>query len=344
MKNKNIRFLFCLLLLISIINEMHAMNDDYYKMVEYAIKAPSGHNTQPWMFRISENSIDILPDFTKTLSVVDGDNRELFISLGCAAENLCIAASVLSYETDMLVSEQGEITIYLNKSDSIRHDILFSEIEKRQTNRSIYNSKFIEDEVLNDCLSVVSREKGLGLYPWRNGTESFESLKQLVMEGNILQMDDDMFVKELKSWMRINRKESDALKDGLSYDVFGAPNLPAFIARPAIGSFLNSKKQNKGDLNKIESSSHFILFTTTNNTIQDWIVLGREMQRFLLKLTAFDIAHAYMNQPCEVEKLRLKISEQLSIKSEYPQILLRVGYGKSAPYARRRNVSDVIIE
>ena len=36
---------------------IHAQNPDFLFMVEYAIKAPSGHNTQPWLFRINENSI-----------------------------------------------------------------------------------------------------------------------------------------------------------------------------------------------------------------------------------------------------------------------------------------------
>ena len=38
---------------------IHAQNPDFLFMVEYAIKAPSGHNTQPWLFRINENSIEI---------------------------------------------------------------------------------------------------------------------------------------------------------------------------------------------------------------------------------------------------------------------------------------------
>ena len=59
---------------------IHAQNPDFLFMVEYAIKAPSGHNTQPWLFRINENSIEIHPNFDMALPVVDFDNRELFIN------------------------------------------------------------------------------------------------------------------------------------------------------------------------------------------------------------------------------------------------------------------------
>ena len=90
---------------------VNAQSSDYLFMIEQAVKAPSGHNTQPWLFRLNENEIQILPNFDKSLPAVDPDNRELFISLGCAAENLCIAASQKGYDTDLNISEEGIITI-----------------------------------------------------------------------------------------------------------------------------------------------------------------------------------------------------------------------------------------
>ena len=45
-------------------------------MMEQAVKAPSGHNTQPWLFRVQKDRIQILPDMSKSLPVVDPDNRE----------------------------------------------------------------------------------------------------------------------------------------------------------------------------------------------------------------------------------------------------------------------------
>lgn len=70
-----------------------SIRTDYLFMIEQAVKAPSGHNTQPWKFRLFSDHIDILPDFSRALPVVDPNHRELFVSLGCAAENLCIAAA-----------------------------------------------------------------------------------------------------------------------------------------------------------------------------------------------------------------------------------------------------------
>ena len=61
------------------------------KIIEYATKAPSGHNTQPWKFEVSENEIQIHPDFHRALPIIDPNNHALYIGLGCAAENTILA-------------------------------------------------------------------------------------------------------------------------------------------------------------------------------------------------------------------------------------------------------------
>ena len=80
---------------------------DFIYMMEQAVKAPSGHNTQPWLFRVQKDRIQILPDMSKSLPAVDPDNRELFISLGYATENLCIAAEAKGYAPLPVFSGSG---------------------------------------------------------------------------------------------------------------------------------------------------------------------------------------------------------------------------------------------
>lgn len=49
-------------------------------LVHYATLAANGHNTQPWKFAIKENAIEIHPDYSRRLPVVDPQDRELWIS------------------------------------------------------------------------------------------------------------------------------------------------------------------------------------------------------------------------------------------------------------------------
>jgi hypothetical protein len=63
MKSIKILFLATLLSTTSIaVKAEH--NPDFVRMVSYAIMAPSGHNTQPWLFHISSDAIEIHPDLS----------------------------------------------------------------------------------------------------------------------------------------------------------------------------------------------------------------------------------------------------------------------------------------
>ena len=74
------------------------MNNDFKEIIRCAVRAPSGHNTQPWRFKIDGDTINVTPDFGCALPVVDPDNREMYISLGCAMENMMVVAHHFGYE------------------------------------------------------------------------------------------------------------------------------------------------------------------------------------------------------------------------------------------------------
>ena len=332
---------FGLILMVGMM-KTNAQNSDYMRMIESAIKAPSGHNTQPWWFEMCENYIRISPNFEKHLAVVDADNRELFISLGCATENLSLVACALGYNPDVKISSEGIITIYLEKRDSVAKDALFEQIDKRQTNRSVYNNEIIPDEEVESISRFFENEVSNAIYLWKKETPAFERLTQLVMQGNEIQMNDEAFKQELLSWIRFNKRHTEKTNDGISYAALEAPNLPIWITKPIVKGMLNAKKQNQTDDKKIASSSHILLLTSTENTIISWVKTGRVLQRLLLLLTQKGIAHAYLNQPCEIPELRKKLQTELPIKEQKPQILLRIGYAKPLPYSKRKSVEEVI--
>ena len=48
-------------------------------LLNYAILAPSKHNTQPWLFHVDQKSVELYADRTRVLSLVDANGRELII-------------------------------------------------------------------------------------------------------------------------------------------------------------------------------------------------------------------------------------------------------------------------
>ena len=370
---------------------------DFHALIEAAVRAPSGHNSQPWQFALGDDRITIAPDFSRRLSAVDPDNRELFISLGCALENLCLAAAHSGYAAQEHLADAGTVHIAPDFSRRLpavdpnnrelfislgcatenlslaathfgytaqttladnstvhitlhqqpeptkqpENEALYAQIPRRQTNRATYNGSPIPQAQLDPIL-VAQQSDTVSLHAFAPSAPEFATLTQAVIAGNSAQMNDPAFKAELLSWIRFNQNHSNATRDGLSYAVMGAPNLPAWISRPIIRAMLNAKRQNRSDRAKIASSSHLLLIASTEDNPATWLATGRTLQRTLLALTQHGIAHAYLNQPCEVPTQRAQLAQLPALGGKQPQILLRLGYAAAMPYSQRRAVDSVI--
>jgi nitroreductase len=136
------------------------MRQDFKQIIYYATKAPSGHNTQPWKFQIEDDAIIIQPDYSRSLPIVDPDNHALFISLGCALENLLIAANYYGYQANgQLYSGQNPfIRVDMQKGERNGESELFSQIEVRQSTRNTYNGEPIPEEHLLQLLQAARQE------------------------------------------------------------------------------------------------------------------------------------------------------------------------------------------
>ncbi|MFM7272542.1 MAG: hypothetical protein ACKO4A_01645, partial [Gammaproteobacteria bacterium] len=66
-------------------------------LVRAAILAASPHNTQPWRFRVSASRIELFADPARLLGTFDPFSREAFIGLGCALENMLVAAPAAGF-------------------------------------------------------------------------------------------------------------------------------------------------------------------------------------------------------------------------------------------------------
>src|ERR1051326_1539782 len=70
-------------------------------LVRAAILAANPHNSQPWLFHVTQTQIDLFADRRRNLGTVDPFLREMHIGLGCALENLLLAAAANGYSTQV---------------------------------------------------------------------------------------------------------------------------------------------------------------------------------------------------------------------------------------------------
>ncbi|MBE9480411.1 MAG: hypothetical protein IMY69_01805 [Bacteroidetes bacterium] len=319
--------------------------DTILKIIKYAAKAPSGHNTQPWKFKIGNDSISILPDFTRALLVVDSDNHALYISLGCALENLIIAANQFDYETKVTIHNNGNetfIQIDLYQVEEIKKTDLFNFIVKRQVTRNKYNPEKIQKEVLRELFDDVL-DKCVQVKLFLSKTE-IETLTPYIIEGTNLQFNNKAFVKELVSWVRFSEKEVLLKGDGLWSASMGLPNMGRCVGNFVMKNFVTAKSEAKRWEKIISKSEGFALFMVEKNDPEHWIKLGQAFQRFGLMATKMNIKHAHVNMPCEELPVREKMIQNFQLYEYTPLLLIRFGYSNPLPYSYRRNINEIIIK
>jgi hypothetical protein len=308
------------------------------EMVRFATLAASGHNAQPWMFAISQDSIEIRPDFTRALSAVDPHHRELWISLGCALENLLLAARSFGY--------QGKVS-YPTSRDSIQVALvpekaeagpLLVAIPTRQNTRGRFDSQKVPTAQI-DQIQKLQLEPGVHL----ELVSDLESLVDYIHEGNLRQFEDQAFVKELLSWIRFNKREAMASSDGLYTSCSGELQVPRWIGERLISN-TNPADQAKSDTEKLRSSAGAFVIASLLDDKTSWVRSGQVYQRLALHLTSLGIQSAFLNQPIEVESLRTQLQKSLQLGSYRPQLLLRFGYAPLLPFSLRRRVGKVLVE
>jgi hypothetical protein len=313
------------------------------KLIRYASKAPSGHNTQPWMFSMEENSIIIHPDFSRALSVVDSDNHALYISLGCALQNLIVAANQYGYEIEVKLKNENcsSIRVDFTKSSSVAHSDLFYCITKRQITRSPYSHVKLSDSEINELFSEKQKD-GIHVKLFLEKNE-IDGLMPFIIEASNLQFNNRLFVNELVEWIRFSKNEAMMKSDGIWSATMGLPNISHWMGDFIMKKLVSCKSEAKRWKNIVLHSAGLALFSVEKNDPEHWIRLGQAFQQFGLKATKMNIKHSHVNMPCEELAIRQKLIQHFHMDGLTPLLLIRFGFAEPMPYSLRRNLNELII-
>ena len=310
-------------------------------LIRYATLAPNGHNTQPWRFRLSSKRIDILPDYSRRTPVVDPDDHHLFVSLGCAAENLSLASAARGRPGSLRFepADGSAITFEFDTGSAVR-SALFDAIPKRQSTRADYDGRAVSTTDLN-ILAGAAAVPGVDLVLLTDRPR-IDHLRELVVAGNNEQMADAAFVRELKSWLRFNPRQALRSGDGLYGVASGNPALPGWLGPYAFDRFSTAQSENDTYARQLRSSAGIAVFTGAGEDPAHWVAVGQACQRFALQATALGVKHAFINQPVEAARLRPELAALVGLPGRRPDIVMRFGYGPTLPWSSRRPVAAVI--
>jgi len=314
---------------------------DRRDLVRYATLAANSHNTQPWKFRIGAGAIDVLPDLGRRTPVVDPDDHHLFCTLGCATENLVLAAAARGLAgTAAFVPDDGGLVRVALEPTAAKETTAFRAIPARGVSRAVYDGKPLPAETVA-ALEAAARSEAVDVIMVTE-PERIEALLALVVEGNDAQFTDAAFMAELKRWIRFDAAQAIASADGLFSGCTGNPSIPPWLGRLIFRFVATPKGEADKCAAQIRSSAGIMVLVGRKADPAHWVECGRSYQRFGLAATTLGLKEAFINQAVEVPSVRDRLAAELGIPGRRPDLILRFGRGPAMPRSLRRPVNAVL--
>ncbi len=330
----------------------------------YAIMAPSPLNTQPWsVLSMDPCGIDLYLEKKRLLPHMDPACRQACVSCGAFIENLDIAAREAGFmaEISLLPSSlpgadidlgQPLARIELMPDPGIVTDPLFSWLEKRHTNRSIFTNDPIPAEIISSLADAANQ-------PFTTlGFSADPSFRQ-ELGGHITNAVEVTFsapdrFSEFLSYVRIPPISAHQYPDGYGAREIGLHGVRGWLSllplrispagrRNGLARGLLLRLARKG----AESAAAFGWIATKGNSRHDQIRAGRTYER--VHLTAASAGVSLQPMTCVLESYPgmeehyRRVLDLLGIPDTHTvQMLFRLGYSHSSSQSRRRDVQDFL--
>ncbi len=326
--------------------------------VAAAILAANPHNTQPWLFVVRPEFIEVQADLSTSLGAMDPLGREMILGLGCAVENLTLAARARGRAASVRWLPDPARPSLVARVDlapaAPQLDPLHDQIARRHTHRGPYLQgepppslegalrALIDDPVV--ALTFLGEAGARASF--REGT--IAATRAIVGDGEMNQASH--------RWWRQTEDDIEQHRDGLTMDATGLGSATA-----ALGKVTGNPGATKAGEYWVASTegdqttgcAFCILSTEVRDDREQQLRCGRVFQRLHLWLTAQGLALQPLNQMAE----RQDREQQRGLAPDFgprlaaltggsvsrAQMLFRVGVAWDEPHkSPRRPLSWVV--
>lgn len=313
------------------------------KIVYYGSISPSAHNTQPWSFKLEENSVDILLDNTRVLDYSDPNKWETYLSMGACLGNVIEAAKALdSFKEYILFPDRGNpilvARVILKEPTRGEDKDRIKVIEKRHTNRSDYLDRTVSRDYIEEW-KRIGNENGVRIQMVTDKGK-ISSIADLEYEANISAFSDAKFRKELSGWIRNNLTKAH---DGMPGYITNIPLPMSFLGQWLVKNFNIGKMQGGIEKKWILSAPLIMIVTVKGPVPTNLLRIGLTFEKIVLNITEKGLVYAPLGAVIETPKVSKKLKELLNLDGT-PVMLVRVGYSnKQYKKAPKRTVEEVLI-
>ncbi len=344
-------------------------DDGALALVRAAILAASPHNTQPWLFKVTNSSIELYIDTQRNVGALDPYLREEHIGMGCALENLTLAAAVSSYQTTvtLLPGKLGPIPTEPTPKLVARVDLapgkreaseLYDAIPLRHTNRSAYLPQKPIPPAFIDALSrLADGENDVRIFLFTAEAER-KKIVEISSAANDEVYSDPEVKRGSDRWIRIHWSDVQKFRDGLTIDAAGLPPIATGIAKMMplwMLRWASTKTPKNGYSNLMLSAPLIGIIAVHDRYDQEHCLrAGRMWQRAHLLATARGLAGRPCNEAVELidhEKMLGKQAKRAAMLGEIvgdpawqPTFVFYMGYPTlAARTSPRRPVEKVVV-
>lgn len=327
-------------------------------LIASAILAASAHNTQPWIFRATPREIEVSADRSRSLSAADPLGRELEISLGCALENLALAAAANGHHTRIAVSGRSDpiARVRLEPGERVRSP-LYEAIPHRRTNRYPFeHGRPITARHLGAMTSLARGLPGASVV-WFADRHSRHAMSQALIDATEAFTSDDEQSRAAFAWFRQDWDAFTRRRDGLNVDTAGLPDMVTAMAKllPPQSRQASDKAwiTSTRDRQTATAAAYGVITVADAGSTVHRVLGGRLLQRMHLGATANGLAFQHMNQVTE----RVDRERQLGLSPHFSRAAdtllgsatgewlaaFRIGHPtREARHTPRRGVAQVL--
>jgi len=306
-------------------------------LIRYAILAPSVKNSQPWAFSVQGNQIHLLADLRRGQAIADPDRRELYISLGCALENLLVAAEHFGFRHGVAYfPEQARQELVATVSFSpggvrsrTREAAGLNAILRRHNDNSVFRSVALPADI---TLRLMACSAESDLQVQLTDDRHFRRwIDLLTGEADRAEFADPAFRRELASW--------------IGRGVFGQPPLIARLGKLAVSRVDLGETVAQQDHEIVDSAAMLGLICAMGDSHLMHVRTGQLFERLWLTATGLGISLHPMSQTMRHPELRAAVGELLPWAGWTPQHLFRVGQSarQDDDHTPRRPLEDVLV-
>lgn len=328
-------------------------NEKWVPIVEAATRAPSIHNTQPWLFTATGDRLDVFYDRNRALPVLDPTGRQQVISCGIAVEFAVVALRAAGSATEVVLLPDPAAPDHLARIEVTgAHEptagdrALGQAIADRHTVRAAFQPRAVPPELLERLQSAAAGYR-IWVKPITDEEEEVATTF-LLSRAEDLERGDPAYLAELQRWMRTD----PAAVDGVPADAVPAGDPRERPSNWLVRDFVAGSRKARMFLPAGDPDSPppaverptVLLLGSDNDDRAAWLDAGRALGVLLLEATAGGLSASPLTQALDWPATRNQLRTRLHLIG-HPQMLLRLGYPPedlNPVVSGRRPVAEVL--